>query len=486
MQEERLLENAVGYLNSSAYMVEGRNLQMPGDGRYQPEKLKAFLGYDQWAGWLIIVEWFWLMALAKIGEIPKSIAELLTKDMLLRLLQQITTTKQDKKESITKHDILALLELMKAELPEELHRYLHFGLTSYDVIDTAYALQLRETFMGVFWPEMCLLDRIWRKKIEESCEVIQAGRTHLQTALPVTIGFWLSVLHGRFIDCSRLLYRLAEKVPGKLTGAVGTSASLVVLLGREESEKAKNVFSELLGGLSLAKITTQIVPPEPMARFYYESVLLSGAFANLGEDVRILQSSQFGELTSPSSSSSTMSHKKANPIAAENVCGMHTTVIAEFSKIILNLVSDLQRDLRGSSVKRSYSAVMVYVFQQILTMGKILNNLTINEKRCQENFKQSSHLVVAELLHLSLQRAGFLDSHKFVNKIIVPLAEEKNLNLGAVLDDYLEDNSHSKLKEIWLNFPDDIRDIFRCPENYLGNAIEIAEAEIENKLEKIV
>ncbi|KKQ39087.1 MAG: hypothetical protein US57_C0021G0017 [Candidatus Moranbacteria bacterium GW2011_GWC2_37_73] len=77
---------------------KGKNLQMPGDGRYQPKELKAFLGYDQWAAWLIIVEWFWMKTLATIGVMPREDADLLTDELLSVLLLGITTTLQDAKE----------------------------------------------------------------------------------------------------------------------------------------------------------------------------------------------------------------------------------------------------------------------------------------------------------------------------------------------------------------------------------------------------
>jgi len=91
---------------------------MPGDGRYQPEPLKPFLGYDMWSTFLIIVEWFWLKTQAAIGAMPAKDAALLTDDRLLELLLRITTTRQDRLEKKTHHDILALLELIRLYLPK--------------------------------------------------------------------------------------------------------------------------------------------------------------------------------------------------------------------------------------------------------------------------------------------------------------------------------------------------------------------------------
>jgi len=458
----------------------GRNLQMPGDGRYQPDKLKPFFGYDQWAGWLIIVEWFWMKTLAKIGAIPQEDAKHLMEGTLFILLSEIKTTDQDRLEKETKHDILALLALMRKHLPIRLHRWLHFCATSYDIINTAYALQLKTAFEWMFILELRNLSEIWRKKIQENAEVIQAGRTHLQTALPVTVGFWLANLHNRFASSSRKAMLLAEEIPGKFSGAVGTSASQRVLIKSKDGEK---VLMKMLG-LPVAEVSTQITPPEGMARFYYELVLLSGALANLGEDARILQSSQFGELVSHSSSSSAMSHKKANPIAAENIAGMHTTVIAEFMKIPMTLVSDLQRDLRWSNVMRSYSAIAVYVFQQITTATRLINSLKIDENKAYANFNSIANLVVAEVLHLSLQCESLPDAHHFINKEIVPKAETSGQNLWIGMEKYCNEHGDKEISMIWKKISKDekLKECLLFPHKYIGDAIKIAQREAENKL----
>lgn len=460
---------------------KSRNLFMPGHGRYQPEELKPFLGYDMWADFLVIVEWFYLITLAKIGFMPAGYAALLTREQITRLLMRITTTEQDKIEKLTKqHDVLALLELLRRGLPKPLHRYLHLGLTSYDTICTAYALILRLTFEHVFWPKLKEADQVWREKIKLYAETIQAGRTHLQTALPVTVGSWLANLHHQYVDSARNARELMLRVPGKLTGAVGTSAALKVLLNGREKE-AETVLMDFLG-LKPAEYSTQITPPQSAARFYFELTLLSGVLANLGEDVRILQSSQFGEIISAGSSSSTMAHKKANPILAENVCGLHVNVMAEFTKIMLTLVSDLQRDLRWSSVMRSFSAVMVYGYQQITTAKKLLDSLAIDHDRISENFNREAKLVMAELLQLCLQKQGYAGAPELVNKKIVPAAAKSGNDLPDEMMLYLDLEEDKKLKKAWNLIPANLLELMKRPEQYLGNAVELALTETENEL----
>lgn len=481
-----LLETAIKKYLPLAAKQKGRNLFMPGDGRYQPEDLKYLLGYDMWASFLIIVEWFWLETLATIGVMPAKHAALLTRERLMRLLTRITTTKQDDREhgrdgkEGTKHDILALLQLMRQYLPKSLHRYLHLGATSYDIICTAYALILRLAFTQVFWPKLKEVDELWREKIKQNANVVQAGRTHLQTALPVTVGFWLADLHHQYVDSAQSAYRLALEVPGKFTGAVGTSAALKAMLnGREKQAKTTLMFYL---GLKPAEYSTQIAPPQNTARFYFELLLLSGILGNLGEDVRILQSSQFGEIISAGSSSSTMAHKKANPILAENNCGMHVNVISEFMKVVLTLVSDLQRDLRWSSVMRSFSAAMVYSYQQILTTKRLLNSLAVDQTRIDRNFNAEANLVVGELLHLCLQKQGYAGTHELVNKTIVPAAFLSTNNLAGEMARQLRTNPDKKLERIWKKTPATSLYLLKHPEKYIGNAVELALAETENEL----
>ena len=458
---------------------------MPGDGRYQPKELCPFLGYDNWAAWLIIVEWMWMVTLAKMGVMPKKDARLLTEKRLIRLIKNITTTMQDYVESEapnkTNHDILALLILMRKYLPKALHKWLHLCGTSYDILCTAYALQIAITFETAFVPMIREVDKHWLGRIEEHIGTLQAGRTHLQTALPVMVGLWLAQLHSRFLDAAREALVRSQMVPGKFSGAVGTFASQRVLL---KSREAEAVLMELLG-LPKARISTQITPPEATARFYSELVLMSGATANIGEDVRILQASQFGELMTDSSSSSAMPHKTANPIAAENDAGMHVSVISENMKVQMTLVSDLQRDLRWSNVMRSFSAVMVYCFQQLKTTLRILKSMKVNKEKCWDNFNVAGKLVVAELLHLSLQKNDWPDSHHFVNKMVVPAAARSGRNLLEEAESFIKPHPMMP-KDRWQAVKDEVGYYLEHPEEYVGYAEEIAREELENTFEMAV
>lgn len=472
-----LLRKAIIFLGELSLQKE-RNMAMPGDPRYQPKQLKPYLGYDNWAAWLIVIEWFWMLTLAKIGVMPKEDAKFLTKELLFDLLQKITTTMQDAVEKKKKHDIIALLILMRQHLPECLHKWLHYCATSYDIICTAYALQLRTVFTYAFWPALKENDILWRDMIKKHARTLQIGRTHLQHALAITIGFWLAYLHNRFVNCARNALKLSGQVPGKFTGAVGTSASQRALI---KSRKGEEVLMEMLG-LPVAEISTQVVQPEPIQRFYNELDLLSGAMANLGEDIRILQAPEYGEILTEGSTSSAMPHKLANPIFPENVSGMHVSVIAESLKTTLTLITNLQRDLRWSNVMRSFSAAAVFCFKQVLTTKTIFSSMKVNEKRCEQNFWISGYYTVAELLHLSLQTQGLPESHKLVHEDIVPDAKGFGGRLAKVIESYDPLGKFKAVAKAWEKVPDKIKFLIRHPEKYCGDAVLLAEKEAKNKL----
>ncbi|MFA7286279.1 MAG: lyase family protein [Patescibacteria group bacterium] len=454
----------------------GLNLQLPCDGHYQPGDLRWAFGYDMRTSWWALVEFRWLETLAATGQMPVMTGTLLTPNLLRRVFEKTHTARVTRRERGTPtnpgtgHDVLALLACMRQALPRELHQYLHLDLTSYDTISTAYALQMREAFEETFYVKAGEVDQRWRSLIAEYAEVVQIGRTHLQYALPITVGCWLAQLRNRFAASVREARKLSRAIPGKASGAVGTSAALRHHFGTNDLEVG------LLNSLRLPRPlqSTQITPPEAFVRFLGEIVLTSGSLANLGEDVRLLQSSDIGELTSIGSTSSTMAHKTGNPVAAENMAGMHGSVLGAYTMVLGTLVSDLQRDLRGSSVMRGFGGVLCYTYQQLLTADRLLKSLRVNEARCTENLQKAGPCVTAELLYVSLLHAGFANAHTLVNKVIVPAARATGCDLVVATDTVIKQTRNRRLRAAWTLVPEETRRQIASPRDYLGDAVKLA------------
>ncbi|MFA6255318.1 MAG: lyase family protein [Patescibacteria group bacterium] len=471
-----------------------RVLVMHMDHRYaeqQPE-LVPYLGYDQWALWLVLVEWFWMVALAIIGIMPEKDAKLLTKERLLYVLKNVTTTKQDrleygdrkKKTKGIGHDILALLALMRRYLPKGLWKWLHYTATSYDTISTAYALQLRVVFSLIIWPKMMALDEVWRAKIGENLKMREMFRTHLQPAIPGTVGFYLACGHQQYIDCAVELQRAALAVPGKFCGFVGTAASQRAV---GIPKKAERTLMNILD-LPVARGASQVPPIHHTVRFYSELVAISGPMMSLCDDLRILHMPELGEVI-PSkdvgitSTSSAGAAKEANPIRAENAIGADAIVLSCALRPWLTRGSNFQRDLRWSSVMRTFIEALEYFTQELYSVHRQMGALAFNEERCLHWVKIFGPASLAELLHNALQRQGFEGAHTFVKKELVARVKAGAPNLCVAAEQYMEsDGADPKFRRVWKGLTPREIYLLKHPAAYVGDAIKDARREMKNGL----
>lgn len=471
------IQEAVDLLVAAA-TEPGRNLFMPGHGKYQPKDLRPYLGYDQEVGWQIIAEWGWLHSLAINEKMPSASAELLTNELLGSLLRNITSTQVAELERKVGHDIRALVLLMQEHLPEPLRRWVHWCQTSYDPISSGYAIQAKQTFDRVFYPKCQKISAMWREHIDKYAGTLQMGRTHLQDASPITAGAWLAVLHHRFANNARRARISAGEIHGKFSGAVGLRNVLTALA--KELPLEETVLRIL--GLPSPEIATQIPLPEGLERYYHDLTLISAGLANFGEDVRHLQSSAIEEVRSASSTSSTMSHKTANPVTAENMAGMHVSVRTAYLAVLETVNSDMQRDLRYSNVMRSYPEVTVFTYQQLLTAERLLASFAVDGEKCEMNFWKNGRFVVAELLHLALQEQGYAGAHELLNQVIVPMARAVRKDLVDTMDEYVAEESHEDVRMFWDQVSEETRHLIAHPERYLGEAVKAARAEVLNGL----
>jgi len=466
-------------------LLSNRNLTMPGQSHYQPTLLPPYLGYDQWACYCALVEWVWLLTLGQHKIMPKGVAKLLTPALFRHIVLNLSTTAMTKLErEKTHHDIIALTELMSTLLPEPLRKWLHFGLTSYDVMCTAYAVQLRVAHKYAFAPLAREVDEVWRERIAEYASAPRLGLTHLQAAIPVTVGSWLGKLHHSFVGSARSAEALVQKIPGKFSGAVGNRAGLSILFG---AEKARQLERSALRALGLPEPVPchQETPPEPTSRFYDSVVSISAVLANLGDDIRHLQSTWVGEVQTPGSRSSAMPHKRGNPIGSENTVGMYRSVVGEKVKQLLNQTTNLERDLCDSSVMRGYSAMLVFTAYQLNTMKGVLDKLQFVTKRAEQNLKRFGKIVSAEALHLALKLEGETGTHAFLNEVLVPKALRRNQTIFQVAEAYANNPKHSAFKAVWgevLGKHPELAGVLKHPETYLGTSAEDAHEEWKNVL----
>lgn len=481
-----------------------RNLMMPGTPRYQPKSLMPYFGYDNLMIGLGRVEIAVMQTLGEINVIPPEAMALLTPELIDKVLA-IRTSDVDKVErETTKHDVRAWVRIAQGILPPQLGRWLHVPLTSYDALDTGRILNYVKAYKEVIRPSIMNVIKIFTSLVRTHANTLQIGRTHGQHALPITVGFWLATILDRIVRNALQMDQAHKHLVGKISGAVGAYNAQVGLGISErcltpEAEQAAADMSKLSGeqmrpcdfedsvlqklGLFAAPISTQILPPEPLANFLFAACLLSASFDQLGRDCRHLMRSEIAEVAEEFEAgqvgSSTMAHKR-NPITFEQEEGMYVRNKNEFGKVMDTLVSEHQRDLTGSCVMRDFPIILVNLQCQIDALLRenkqgipFLARMAINETACRRNFELNSHVILAEPLYIALLMAGYNgDAHKLVNDRLMPVAEQEGIMLIEALQHVAR--TDEDVSQALAEIPSKVCDLMYQPETYIGAASEKA------------
>jgi len=470
------------------------NLMLPGNPRYQPKSLQGIFGYDHLVGSMIEVEIQHLLALAAIDVIPDRLVAC-QEPKIRGDLCAITTTMVDERERRTKHDVRALVELIRERLAPELAPFVHLGLTSYDVIDTGRVMQYRTAYSTVIRPLCLRLIGAWANLVEREADTPQIGRTHGQHAIPITVGFWLGTVLDRFMNAFGELHRAYCHLTGKITGAVGAS-NVITLLGWDDAARAIGVASYeelLLGRLDVQPATssTQICPPEAIANFLFHCVQLSLVIEQLATDCRHLMRTEIGEVMEEFAvgqvGSSTMAHKR-NPATFENEDGFATIQRGLFGMVLETMVSEHQRDLTGSVVMRNWPVIvvnLVYQLERLLgqptsTSRPFIERIVVNRERCLRNLEMQSAVYTAEPFYVLLQLYGYEgDAHDLVNHTLVPGVAGTELSIVDLAASMAAEEPDSMLGRAWSAIPGEKLAALRDPVHYCGKSVQVARDVVE-------
>ncbi|MBN1242289.1 MAG: adenylosuccinate lyase [Spirochaetales bacterium] len=375
-------------------------------------------------------------------------------------------------EEKTRHNVRALVNVLKRKVPEELSPLVHLGATSVDILDTARALTLRDATLEVVLPLLAsVLDELARLAVEEA-ETPQVGRTHGRHAVPITFGFAMAEYAARLGKCLPRLEDLAKDLRGKLAGATGSYNALAMSYADpEEIERA--CLSRL--GLEPSEHSTQLVEPEHALRLLLELDVAFGVIANLADDLRHLQREEIDEVRESFGSaqvgSSTMPQKR-NPWNSEHVKSLWKAFFPRSMTFFMDQVSEHQRDLTNSASERFVVEFVAGLCAAANRMLKVLRGLKVDRARMAANLASGAGLVLAEPTYILLAEAGVADAHEAVRQLTLE-AEASGVPLAAALDRHpeLRDAVHGKLRELGHEDP---AGFFEKPELYRGRAAEKA------------
>ncbi len=361
-----------------------------------PEIEKIWTDENKYRKWLE-VELAVLEAEVELGILPKS--TLKVKDELKDLDYKWLIKRSEEIEKEVEHDLIAFL--MALEEISENAKYLHYGLTSSDVVDTANALIIREALYLIKNEYLEFIEELKKKVVYYKYKPIM-GRTHGIYAEPITIGLkFLNYYSEALRNLKRIDDAIEEISYGKISGAVGNYAFL--------SPKIEELVMEKLK-LKVEKVSTQIIPRDRYAYVINNLVLLAESLERLALEIRLLMRTEVGEFFEPfyqkQRGSSAMPHKR-NPIRSERICGIVRVIRSYLISIHENVALWHERDISHSSVERIVFPELTSLLFYIIRLSKnIVKDLIIDEKRIIENIERFGKYYITQPFLLKLVQKG--------------------------------------------------------------------------------
>ncbi|MDR1588425.1 MAG: adenylosuccinate lyase [Treponema sp.] len=383
-------------------------------------------------------------------------------------------------EEKTRHNIRALVNVLKKKVPPEIAPLVHLGATSVDILDTALSYRMAGVTREVVLPELRALELLLCDFAGREAETPQVGRTHGQHAVPITLGFAFAEYVSRLGKSILEIEKRSKELRGKLSGAVGAyNATSMIVKDPEELERV--YLAEL--GLEASEHSTQLVEPEYLLRLLLEFNTAFGIIANLADDIRNLQRSEIGEVregfAADQVGSSTMPQKR-NPWNSEHVKSLWKAFMPRAVTFFMDQVSEHQRDLSNSASQRFIADYTAGFCLAVSRMAGLVRGLGADPGRLLANLRGGGIAggVLAEPAYILLAESGVSDAHEVIRKITLA-AERDGLSFAEALAKEPETLSRigEKMEELGIIAPaaDALR-WFERPEQYRGLAAEKAKA----------
>jgi len=363
--------------------------------RYTTPKLKEIWSEEnKFRKWLE-VELAACEAWAKLKKIPRSsLAKIKSKaNFDLKRINEI--------EKIVDHDVIAFLTSVAEKVGPD-SRFIHMGLTSSDVVDTALSLLMKEA-ADIILADLKDLIKVLRKTAIAHRDTVMIGRTHGVHAEPITFGFKMALY---LMEVQRDLERMERAKQtisvGKISGAVGTYSNI--------DPKVEELACRSLG-LERSLISSQVLQRDRHAEYLTTLAVIGGTLEKIALEIRGLQKTEIGEVEEPfkkgQKGSSAMPHKK-NPITCERVCGLARVLRGNAVVSLENIALWHERDISHSSTERiivpDSTAILDYMLQ---SMTRVIDNLVVHTDNMRRNLDKTGGLIFSQRLLLVLVDKGF-------------------------------------------------------------------------------
>src|SRR5881227_764012 len=346
------------------------------------------------------IEVFAAEAMGKIGMIPAEDAATIRKAYDANVLGEIDIAAIDNIEAVTKHDVIAFLTWAGEKLGPE-KRWLHQGMTSSDVLDTALAVQLKQSADLLIADVDALLTVLKRRAFEHK-QTPTIGRSHGIHAEPTTFGLKLAQAYAEFARNRERLVAARDTVAScAISGAVGTFANVPPAV-------EEHVAAEL--GLSIEPVSTQIIPRDRHAMFFATLGVIASSIERLAIEIRHLQRTEVleaEEYFSPGQKGSSAMPHKRNPVLTESLTGLARMVRDYVTPALENVALWHERDISHSSVERFIGPDATITLDFALArLTNVVDKLLVYPERMQKNLDLMGGLVHSQRVMLALTQAG--------------------------------------------------------------------------------
>lgn len=403
---------------------------------------------------------------AKVGNIPEEYAKVITENATTKRVR-LSRVKEIEEE--IKHDLMAVVRALSEQCGEA-GKYVHLGATSYDIVDTANALQFKDA-LDIVRRDLYELEGILLDLAEKNIRRVAVGRTHGQHATPITYGLkfaiWAREIRRHIIRLDQVKERV---LVGKMSGAVGTQASF----GKHGPEIQKLVMRDL--GLRPAMVSSQVVQRDRYAELISLLALIAASLDKFAKEIRNLMRTEIAEVSEPFAEekqvgSSTMPHKR-NPINSEKVCGLARVVKSNVFVALENVSLEHERDLTNSSPERVIIPESFILLDEMLkTMKKVLQGLVLFPENIERNLRMTKGKEMAEAVMMALVERGMgrQEAHELL----------RNISMEAYRGDKSLEEALLENEEITRLLSREEISRLVDPYNYIGTAVE----QVRNVLE---
>jgi adenylosuccinate lyase len=438
----------------------------PIEYRYYSEDMRNVFDEESKLNSWLKVEAALARAHAKLGNIPKIAAVKIASRSGTKYVKAERVKEIDRQ---IHHDLMAMVKAL-TEVCGDAGKYVHYGATSYDIEDTALALQLKKA-IEIIEKDIENLRNVLVKLTKKYKNVVCIGRTHGQHAVPTTYGLkfanWLCEVQR---DIDRLGQTKERILVGKMTGAVGTQATF----GKNARKLQELVMKDL--GLKPVMVSTQVVQRDRHAELIFVLALIGTTLDKIAKEIRNLQRTEIAELLEKFGKkqvgSSTMPHKR-NPWKSENVCSLARVLRSHVFIALENNPLEHERDLTNSANERIIFPESFLLLDFMLRrLTGILENLELHPGNIKRNLELTKGLVMSEHFMIGLVKKGIgrQDAHE-----ILRTSAMESYRKGIPLKQILMKNPivSKKFTEKEINH-------YLDPKNYIGTAIQQVDNVLKN------